>query len=73
MQDDELKNRVEAKKHELLAKYNELKADSRPEAIERRTKLKARLDELEVTLKGGWKSVSDATKAKINQWLDRGD
>ena len=46
---DELRDRVEARKHELLAKYNELKADTRHEAAEARTRLKARLDEVELS------------------------
>ena len=43
---DELRDRIEARKHELLAKYNELKADSRRDAADARTRVKARLDEL---------------------------
>jgi hypothetical protein len=70
---DELKDRVKARKHELLSKYNELKADSRKEASSARDRVKARLDELEDTLKAGWDNLSDAAKAKLNQWLDRKD
>ena len=70
---DELRNRVEARKHELLAKYNELKADTRREASEARTRLKTRLDELELQLKDGWTKVSDDVRAKLNSWLDRRD
>jgi hypothetical protein len=70
---DELKDRIEARKHQLLSKYNELKADTRREAGEARTKLKARLDELEDTLKTGWQNMTDAAKSKLNQWLDQKD
>ena len=70
---DELKDRIEARKHELLAKYNELKADSRKEAGETRTKLKARLDELEAHLKAGWAKVSDDVRVKLNRWLEHKD
>jgi hypothetical protein len=70
---DELHDRVEARKHELLAKYNELKADTRREASEARLRLKTRLDELELQLKDGWTKVSDDVRAKLNQWLDRHD
>jgi predicted nucleotidyltransferase len=70
---DELRDRVEARKHELLAKYNELKADTRKEALEARTRLKASLDELEAHLKVGWAKVSDEVRTKLNQWLDRKD
>jgi hypothetical protein len=68
---DELKDRVEARKHELLAKYNELKADGRSEAAEARTTVKRKLDELETYLKTGWNNVSDAVRDKLNKWLDR--
>ena len=67
---EELKDRVEAKKHELLSKYNSMKADSRHEAHDLKTKLKMKLDELELYLKGGWEKVSDATRAKLDKWLD---
>jgi hypothetical protein len=70
---DELKDRIEARKHELLAKYNELKADSRHEAAEARTRLKARLDELELHLKAGWAKVNDEVRTKLNGWLERKD
>ena len=67
---EELKDRVEARKHELLAKYNELKADTRHEAIEQRTKLKKKLDDLERYIKGGWDHVDAAVRAKLDKWLD---
>jgi hypothetical protein len=70
---DELRDRVEARRHQLLSKYNELKADTRKEASELRTRLKARLDEVEDAIKTGWHDMSDAAKAKLNQWLDRKD
>lgn len=70
---DELRDRVEARKHELLAKYNELKADSRREAAEACTRMKAKLDELEVHLKNGWTKVNDDVRSKLNKWLDRND
>ena len=68
---DELKDRVEARKHELLSRYNELKADTRHEAMEMRTKLKAKLDELEVSVKQGWDKIDDTMRAKLNKWLER--
>lgn len=70
---DELRDRVEARKHELLARYNELKADTRKEAAEARTRLKARLDELEAHLKLGWAKVNDEVRTRLNQWLERKD
>jgi len=70
---NELRDRVEARKHELLAKFNELKADARHEAAQARTRLKARLDELELHLKSGWTKVNDEVRAKLDQWLERHD
>jgi hypothetical protein len=70
---DELRDRVEARKHELLAKFNELKADSRRDAAAACDKVKAKLDELELHLKNGWTKVSDDVRTKLNTWLDRRD
>jgi hypothetical protein len=68
---DELKDRVEARKHELLAKFNELKADTRREAAETRDSIKKKLDEVEAYLSKGWDDLSDSVKAKLSTWLDR--
>jgi hypothetical protein len=70
---DELRDRIEARKHELLAKYNELKADGRKEASGARDKIKSRLDELELHLKSGWDKVNDDVRTRLNSWLDRED
>ena len=70
---DELKDRVEARKHELLSKFNELKADTRKEAAETRDQIKAKLAEIESDLKEGWDKLSDAVRTKLNSWLDRDD
>jgi hypothetical protein len=67
---DQLKDRINARKHELLSKYNELKADSRKEAAEARDKMKAKLDDLEDALKDGWDNLTDKVTARLNQWLD---
>ena len=69
----ELKDRVEARKHELLAKFNDLKADTRHEAATTRTKLQSKLSELETHLKEGWEKMSDAVKGKLGQWLEPDD
>ncbi len=67
---EQLKDRIEARKHELLAKYNELKADSRKDAASARDSVKAKLDELEATLKDGWDNLSDAVSERLNRWLN---
>lgn len=70
---DELKDRIEARRHDLMAKYNDIKADTRAEAAETRAKLKRKLDELELHLKDGWDKVSDAVRAKLDKWLEKSD
>jgi hypothetical protein len=70
---DELRDRVEARKHELLAKYNQLKADTRRDAADARARLQGRLDELELHLKSGWAKVSDDVRARLNAWLESRD
>jgi len=70
---DELRDRIEARKHQLLAKLNELKADGRHEAAEARTRVSARLEELEAHLKLGWAKVNDEVRTKLSEWLERRD
>ena len=70
---DELASRVTARKHELLAKYNELKADTQRDAMEKRDQIKSRLDEIEDAIKDGWENMSDAVAARVNKWLDKDD
>jgi hypothetical protein len=70
---DELKDRVEARKHELMAKYNEAKADSRADAASKRDRIKARLDELDDALRDGWDNVSESVASKLNSWLEKKD
>jgi hypothetical protein len=70
---DELKDRISARKHELMAKYKELSADAGSEARDTASKLKARLDELEQHTKDGWDKMTDQVKTKLNEWLDRRD
>lgn len=69
MKTDALKDRVEARKHELLAKLNDLKADTKNQAGDAHTKVKHKLDELELYLKEGWDKVSEATRSKLDHWL----
>ncbi len=66
---EELKDRIEAKKHELLAKLSALKADGRAEVKAQHDKLRTKLHELEQHLKGGWDKVTDDVAAKLNEWL----
>ncbi len=67
---DELRDRVEVRKHELLVAYDRAKADARKDAIAARAKMKAKLDELEVHLKDGWDRVNDTVRLKLDKWLE---
>jgi hypothetical protein len=69
--DDELKDRIQARKHSMQAKLAELKADSREEARKTSAKIKKSLDELEDSVKDGWDNISDSVRTKLNSWLDR--
>jgi hypothetical protein len=68
---DELKDLIEVKKHALLKKFAELKADTRSDAISARDKVKAKLDELELYLKAGWDKVNAETHTKLDEWLHK--
>jgi hypothetical protein len=68
---DELADRVKARKHELLAKYNELKADTKADAMKARDAVKAQLDEIEEAIKDGWENMTDAVASRVNTWLDK--
>lgn len=70
---DELQDRIEARKHALLAKLSELKADAREGAADARTKIEHRLEELGLHLKAGWAKVNAEARTKLNHWLERDD
>jgi hypothetical protein len=70
---DALRDRVEARKHELLAKCDQIKADTRHEAAQARTRLKVRLDELELHFKAGWAKVHNDVRTKLKTWQERRD
>ena len=73
MDGDELKDRIDARKHELLARLSELKADTRHEAGAARARVQHRLEELELHLKAGWAQVNADVRTKLHQWLERND
>jgi hypothetical protein len=66
---DELRDRVEAHKHELASKLHDLKADVSKEARARREQLQKQLDELASHLKDGWEKVDSAARSKLDKWL----
>lgn len=66
---EELKHRVEARRHLLQARLAELEADTRHEAGVLRAKITVGLDELHDALKDGWDKVSDGVRSKLDAWL----
>ena len=69
-QQEELKDRVEAKKLSMMAKLKEMSADTRHEAREAGASIKKKLSEVEEYVKDGWENLSDSTSKKLNEWLD---
>ncbi len=70
---EELKDRVEARRHAMRARLSELKADTRHEAIEASQKIKRGLAELDDYLKDGWDKMSEGVHGKLSSWLDRSE
>jgi hypothetical protein len=66
---DELRDRVEARKHELMAKLHDLKADTRKEARAQRDHIQHSLEELEAHIKNGWEKIDNTVRAKLDKWL----
>ena len=66
---DELKDRVDAKRHEIEGRIAELKADTRNDAREQLLQLQTKLDDLQNMLKLGWEHVTDNAALRINEWL----
>lgn len=66
---EELKHRIEAKKKELQAKMETAKADKHGQAAEQESNIKTKLNELEMHVKNGWENLTEATAAKLNDWL----
>jgi len=69
---DELRARVEARKHELLAKYSELGASALHEPAAARDRIRAQLD-VEQQLKNGWNKINDDVRTKLSKWIERSD
>ena len=66
---EELKHRVEAKTKEFQAKLETYKADKHGKAAEDETKIKTKLNEIEMHVKNGWENLTESAAAKINDWL----
>ena len=66
---EELKNRIEAKKHQLLAFLAETKADTEGAVSEKRKDAEGKLKQLDEHLKDGWERLTDQVADKLNAWL----
>jgi len=69
----DLEARVGARRAEIIARLVELRPDQRIEAVEARSKLKAKLSELSHIIKegvvDGWANLGDIAKKKLDHWL----
>lgn len=69
----DLESRIKERRAELIDKIGGLRGDRRPEAIESRDKLKAKLSELAHILKwgvaDGWASLGAPLTNKLERWL----
>ena len=65
----ELKHRVEAKRHELQAELNELRDKSKDASTDAIETAQKKLDEAETLLKDGWENLQESTLDKLNNWL----
>jgi 3-oxoacyl-ACP reductase-like protein len=70
----DLETRIAKRKDELVAKLTELQANAEITAVEARDKIKARLSQLAHVVKegvvDGWANINDATRSKLDRWLD---
>ncbi len=63
----QLKDRVDARKHELMSKLHDLRADGRREVDDEKKGIQARLDELQDAIKDGWDKATD----RLESWLKK--
>jgi transcription elongation GreA/GreB family factor len=70
-QQEELRNRVLAKKKDLEARLELAKADTRHAARERIEQVEKRLEELEAIVKRGWDDATEDIAKKLNAWLTK--
>jgi archaellum component FlaC len=73
---DELKTRIEAKRHELEARLNELKAnaqqvaaDAKADAKDELSTLETKLKDLSELLREGWDHLTDRVSDQLRSWL----
>lgn len=66
---EELKHRVLARKKELEARLEQMKADAQHSRHESAEKIRGKLRELESVVGEGWNDMKEATAERLNRWL----
>ncbi len=66
---EKLRDNVEARRKALQAQLAKIKADTRSAAADEQKRIQNKLSELERALGDGWDHLTEATAAKLNQWL----
>jgi hypothetical protein len=70
---EELKHRILARKHELEAKLEHLKADTAAKSVEVRNSIQQDLDDLGSRIAEGWENLSESAINALNEWFKRTD
>jgi len=68
---EELKQRIEAKKHEIQAEIAEKKADADASQRAEIERLEDKLADLRSRLEGGWEDVTESIASRLNDWLKK--
>lgn len=66
---EELKHRVEQRKHELKAQLEKFKAGVHGTQNEEINRIESKLSELDSLIEDGWDNISDAVTERLNAWL----
>lgn len=67
----ELKHRVLAKRKELEAQLENLRADAAAKESEAKRGIQQRLSELDEAITDGWDDMKESTVDRLNEWLKR--
>lgn len=67
---EELKDRIESRRHELQSRIAELKADARSDSRQEIDRLQRKLGEIERDLQAGWERLSEEAAARLNRLLE---
>ena len=67
----ELKHRAEARKKDLEARLERLRADGAEKSREAMSNIQHTLGEIEAATKSGWDNLTDATVERLNNLLEK--